>query len=158
MIQDVNPLYERFMREALKEAQKAYDMGEVPVGAVIVKDNEIIARGHNLRERDQNPILHAEIIAIHRAAQAVKSWRLTGCEIYVTIEPCPMCAGAMVQGRLDRLVFGAGDPKSGCAGSRYDLVRDQRFNHRLEVVEGVLEDECSQIIKKFFRMKREQRL
>ncbi|HZJ57999.1 MAG TPA: tRNA adenosine(34) deaminase TadA [Clostridia bacterium] len=147
-----------FMREALKEAQKAYDLGEVPVGAVIVRNNKIIARGHNLREKDQNPVLHAEIIAIQKAALEVKSWRLTGCEIYVTIEPCPMCAGAMVQGRLERLVFGAKDPKSGCAGSLYDLVRDQRFNHRLEVVEGILGNECAQIIKDFFRRKRDQRL
>ncbi len=144
------------MREALKEAQKAYDLDEVPIGAVIVKDGEIIARGHNLREKEQNPILHAEMVAIYNAALKVKSWRLTGCEIYVTIEPCPMCAGAMIQGRLDRIIFGARDPKAGCAGSLYDLVQDQRFNHRLEVVEGILVDECRQIIKDFFRKKRER--
>ena len=150
-------LHEKFMREALKEARKAYDLDEVPIGAVIVKDGEIIARGHNLREKKQNPILHAEIIAIDNAAKKVKSWRLTGCQIYVTIEPCPMCAGAMIQGRLDQVIFGARDPKAGCVGSLYNLVGDQRFNHRLEVTEGILEEECRQIIKDFFRKKREQR-
>ncbi len=150
-------LYEKYMKEALKEAQKAYDLDEVPIGAVIVKGGEIIARGHNLREKDQSPLLHAEMIAINNAAKKVKSWRLTGCEIYVTIEPCPMCAGAMIQGRLDRVIFGARDPKAGCVGSLYNLVQDQRFNHRLEVVEGVLEDECRGIIRDFFRKKREQK-
>jgi len=150
-------LREKFMREALKEAQKAYELDEVPIGAVIVKDGQIIARGHNLREREQNPILHAEIVAICRAAQKVKSWRLTGCEIYVTIEPCPMCAGALIQSRLDRVIFGARDPKAGCTGSLYNLVQDSRFNHRLEVVEGVLEEDCRQIIKDFFRMKRQKK-
>ena len=154
---DVVLLYEEFMREALKEAQKAYDLDEVPIGAVVVKDGEIIGRGHNLREKDQDPTLHAEIIAIANAARAAKSWRLTGCEIYVTIEPCPMCAGAMIQGRLDSLIFGAKDPKGGCAGSLYDLVRDQRFNHRLEVIDGVLEDECGQLMTDFFREKRKHR-
>lgn len=147
-------MHERFMKEALKEAKKAYELDEVPIGAVIVKDGEIIARGHNQREMDHNPLYHAEMIAIHHAAQKVKSWRLTGCDIYVTIEPCPMCAGAMIQGRLDRLIFGARDPKAGCAGSLYDLVRDQRFNHRLHVEEGILEDRCSRIIRDFFRNKR----
>lgn len=154
----MNILYEGFMREALNEAKKACALGEVPIGAVIVKDNEIIARGHNLREKDQSPILHAEIIAIHRAALMLGSWRLTGCEIYVTIEPCPMCAGAMIQARLDRLIFGAKDPKSGCTGSLYNLVEDPRFNHRLELVSGILKDECSQIIRDFFQEKREGRM
>ncbi|NLI60107.1 MAG: nucleoside deaminase [Clostridiales bacterium] len=150
-------LNERFMVEALKEAQKAYDLDEVPIGAVVVKDGEIIGRGYNLREKAQNPILHAEMLAISRAAQRVKSWRLTGCEIYVTIEPCPMCAGAMIQGRLDRLIFGARDPKAGCAGSLYDIVQDRRFNHRLEVVEGILKEDCSRIIKDFFKKKRQEK-
>lgn len=145
------------MEEALKEAQKAYDMDEVPIGAVVVKDGQIIGRGHNLRESEKDPTLHAEMVAIREAAAKVKSWRLTDCEIYVTIEPCPMCAGAMIQSRIDRLIFGARDPKAGCAGSLYNLLEDPRFNHRVEIVESILEEECRDIIKTFFRNKRNKK-
>lgn len=147
-------LFDKFMKEALKEAKKAYDLDEVPVGAVVVKDGEIIGRGYNLRETEKDPTLHAEIVAIRQAADKIKSWRLTGCEIYVTIEPCPMCAGAIIQARIDRLIFGAQDIKAGCAGSLYNLLQDVRFNHRVEIIEGILEEECRSIIQSFFRSKR----
>lgn len=150
-------MFEKYMEEALKEAQKAYDMDEVPIGAVVVKDGQIIGRGHNLRESEKDPTLHAEMVAIREAAAKVKSWRLTDCEIYVTIEPCPMCAGAMIQSRIDRLIFGARDPKAGCAGSLYNLLEDPRFNHRVEIVESILEEECRDIIKTFFRNKRNKK-
>jgi len=150
-------LFDKYMEEALKEAEKAFDLDEVPIGAVVVKDGEIIGRGYNLRETGKDPTLHAEMIAIRQAAAKVKSWRLTGCEIYVTIEPCPMCAGAMIQARVDRIIFGARDPKAGCAGSLYNLLQDDRFNHRVEVIEGIMEEQCRDIIQKFFRNKRDQK-
>lgn len=142
------------MAEALIEAEKAYNMGEVPIGAVVVKDGHIIGRGHNLREAKKDPTLHAEIIAIREAAAFLGGWRLIGCDIYVTIEPCPMCAGAMIQGRIDRLIFGALDAKSGCAGSLYNLPEDKRFNHRLKVIPGIMADECRTIMQNFFRARR----
>ncbi|MFO7294707.1 MAG: tRNA adenosine(34) deaminase TadA [Clostridia bacterium] len=144
------------MQQALVEAQKAYDMGEVPIGAVIVKDGEVIARGHNLRETEKDPTLHAEMVAIREAAKHLGGWRLTGCELYVTIEPCPMCAGAIIQARIQRVVFGALDPKAGCAGSLYNLLQDPRFNHRVEVISGVMEEECRRIMQEFFRERREK--
>ncbi|NLX69343.1 MAG: nucleoside deaminase [Clostridiales bacterium] len=142
------------MEQALEEAQKAYDMGEVPIGAVIVKDGIIIARGHNLRETYKDPTLHAEMVAIREAAEKLGGWRLSGCELYVTLEPCPMCAGAIIQSRIERVIFGAMDPKGGCAGSLYNLLADSRFNHRAEVVSGVMEEECRRIIQIFFKAKR----
>jgi len=144
------------MQQALLEARKAYDMGEVPIGAVIVKDGKVIARGHNLRETEKDPTLHAEMVAIREAARYLGGWRLTGCELYVTIEPCPMCAGAIIQARIERVVFGAMDPKAGCAGSLYNLLQDPRFNHRVEVVGGVMEEECRRIMQDFFRARREK--
>lgn len=147
-------IQEALMQEALVEAQKAYVFDEVPIGAVVVKDGKIIGRGHNLRERVKDPTLHAEIIAIKQAAKALGSWRLSDCDLYVTIEPCPMCAGAVLQARIRQLIFGARDPKAGCAGSLYNLLQDPRFNHQTEVVEGVLEEDCSQIMKDYFRQKR----
>jgi tRNA(adenine34) deaminase len=124
-----------FMREALAEAQKAYQLDEVPIGAVVVKNGEVIGRGHNLRESKKDPTLHAEIIAIRQAAAVLGGWRLTDCDLYVTIEPCPMCAGAILQARIRRLIFGARDPKAGCAGSLYNLLEDTRFIWRgIEVV------------------------
>ncbi len=142
---------EEFMREALKEAWKAAKKGEVPVGAVVVKDGEIIARGHNLRERLGDPTAHAEILALREAAFRVGGWRLNGCTLYVTMEPCPMCAGAAIQGRLDRVVYGAADPKAGAAGSCVDLLSLGCFNHRLEVTGGVLADRCAYVLQEFFR-------
>ncbi|SKC91781.1 tRNA adenosine(34) deaminase TadA [Maledivibacter halophilus] len=145
-----------FMKEALKEAKKAYNLREIPIGAVIVKNNEIIARGHNLRETAKDPTAHAEIIAIRRASQVLGGWRLTGCDLYVTIEPCSMCAGAIVMARINRLFIGSMDPKGGAAGSLYNIVNDDRLNHKAEVIYNVLSDECSSIMKEFFRSLRKK--
>jgi len=140
----------KWMREALVEARQAASLGEVPVGAVVVRADEIVGRGHNRREIDGDPVAHAEIVAIRQAAEAVGNWRLTGCSLYVTLEPCAMCAGALVNSRVERLVFGTGDPKAGYCGSLGNLVEDPRLNHRLEATEGVLSEECSEVIQRFF--------
>ncbi len=139
-----------FMREALSEAQKAFDKGEVPVGAVIVKDGEIVSRGHNLKESTKNPIKHAEIVAIEAACKVLGDWRLTDCELFVTLEPCIMCCGAIVQARIRKVYFGVPDPKAGAVVSLYRIFDDTRLNHRVEYEGGFLSDECSTIIKKFF--------
>ncbi|NLY55850.1 MAG: nucleoside deaminase [Firmicutes bacterium] len=138
------------MQAALTEAERAYELGEIPIGAVITLDGEIVGRGHNLKETQKDPTLHAEIVALRDAASRLGTWRLTGTTIYVTIEPCPMCAGALVQARVKRLVYGADDPKAGAVGSLMDLVRDPRLNHRLEVTRGVLAEESRQILQRFF--------
>jgi len=145
---------EFFIREALTEAQSAALLGEVPIGAVIVANQEIIARGHNLRETLADPTAHAEIVALRAAAVVNGHWRLTGMTLYCTLEPCPMCAGALVQARIERLVYGAADPKAGAAGTLMNIVQDFRLNHRLKVTSGVLELECGQILKDFFRNRR----
>ena len=147
---------EFFMREALKEAQKAYDQAEVPIGAVVVLNGEIIGRGHNLREKEQDATLHAEIKAIRQANQHLGSWRLEDCELFVTLEPCPMCSGAMILARLKKVTFGAFDPKSGTAGTFMNLLQDERFNHQVEVEQGILEDECKEILQTFFKGLRER--
>jgi len=139
------------MEQALALAQQAASLGEVPVGAVAVKDGQVIGRGFNRREIDRNPFAHAELLALSEAAKAVEAWRLTGVTLYVTLEPCAMCAGAMVQGRVTRLVFGAADPKAGAVGSLYDLVQEPRHNHRVLVTGGVLAEQCGAILKEFFR-------
>lgn len=141
---------EAFMREALALARQAGSLGEVPVGAVAVKDGAIVGRGFNRREVDQDPFAHAEFSAMRQAARAVGAWRLTGVTVYVTLEPCTMCAGALVLARVSRLVFGAVDPKAGAVGSLYDLAREPRLNHRVEVTGGVLADECGAALKAFF--------
>ncbi|TYP52515.1 tRNA adenosine(34) deaminase TadA [Thermosediminibacter litoriperuensis] len=146
--------HEYFMREALKEARKAFEEDEVPIGAVIAYDGRIIARAHNLREGSRDATAHAEVLAIRAACDAMGTWRLTGCSLYVTLEPCPMCAGAIILARLDRVVFGAQDPKAGAAGSVVDLFSVERFNHHPEVVSGVLAEECGILLKEFFRQKR----
>lgn len=146
---------EKFMKQALKEAQKAFDEDEVPVGVVIVKDGKVIARAHNTKEKTQDALHHSEILAIKKACKKLQSWRLIDCDIYVTLEPCYMCAGAIVNSRINRVIFGASDPKAGCCGTLYNLVQDKRFNHRVkEVKSGVLGEECSQIISQFFAQKR----
>ena len=145
----------QFMEEALREAEKALALAEVPVGAVVVYEGAIYARGHNLRESSGDPTAHAEIVALRRAAARRGSWRLHGMTIYVTLEPCPMCAGAMINARLTRLVFGAFDPKAGAAGSLMNLVNDDRLNHRLAVTSGVLTDAAAGLLTEFFRQKRE---
>jgi tRNA(adenine34) deaminase len=142
---------ERWMQHALAEAKKAGQEDEVPVGAVVVRDGRILGRGHNRTEGLQDPTAHAEILAIGAAASALKSWRLEGASIYVTVEPCSMCAGALVLTRMKRLIFGARDPKAGACGSVLNIVQNPRLNHRLEITEGVLADEASQLLRKFFR-------
>jgi tRNA(adenine34) deaminase len=141
---------ERVMRLALEEARSAAAGGDVPVGAVIVRGDEILARAGNAREREQDPTAHAEILALRRASSATGSWHLEACAMVVTLEPCAMCAGAIVLARLDRLVFGASDPKAGFAGSLGDLVRDGRLNHEVDVTVGVLAQECGEILRAFF--------
>lgn len=140
----------RFMRQALVEARAAAGRGEVPVGAVVVREGTIVGRGHNLRESTNDPLAHAELKAIAEAARATGHWRLIGCTLYVTLEPCAMCAGALVNSRVERLVYGARDPKAGFVGSLGDLVRDPRLNHRLEVSEGVLAEDCGKLLASFF--------
>uniref|UniRef100_UPI0022E1B071 tRNA adenosine(34) deaminase TadA n=1 Tax=Candidatus Collinsella stercoripullorum TaxID=2838522 RepID=UPI0022E1B071 len=141
---------ERFMREALAEAARAAELGEVPIGAVVVYDGQVIARAHNLREHDEDPSAHAEFSAMLAAARALGRWRLTGCTVYVTLEPCPMCAGLMVNARVDRCVYGARDPKGGAVGTLYDLSCDSRLNHAFAVRSGVLEEECAAQLREFF--------
>ncbi len=141
---------EIYMREALKEAHKAYQKNETPIGCVITRDGKIIARGYNKRDHKGDVLAHAEIEAIGRACRKTHDWRLEGCTIYVTLEPCPMCAGAIVQSRIDRLVIGAMSPKAGCAGSIMNLMDVPEFNHRVDVTTGVLEDECSSMLTEFF--------
>lgn len=142
---------EYWMREAIAEAKKAEAIREVPIGAVIVRGNRVIARGHNVREATLNPTTHAEMIAISTASQALQTWRLQGCTLYVTLEPCPMCAGAIMLARVPRVVFGASDPKAGCAGTLMNLLNDPRFNHQSTVTGGVLADDCGQMLTAFFR-------
>ncbi|MDD4335049.1 MAG: tRNA adenosine(34) deaminase TadA [Desulfotomaculaceae bacterium] len=145
-----------YMREALVEAEKAYVLGEAPVGAVVALDGKIIGRGHNLRETLKDSSAHAELLALREAAGHLGDWRLNGTVLYSTLEPCPMCAGALVQFRVPILVYGAADPKGGAVDSVIDVVRQPRFNHRVEVVAGVLEEECRHILQKFFRELREK--
>nr|WP_207654285.1 tRNA adenosine(34) deaminase TadA [Caloramator fervidus] len=149
-------MHEYYMRIALKEAEKSLLVDEVPVGAIIVKDGKIIARAHNLRETLKDATAHAEILAINEACRVLGGWRLIDCIMYVTLEPCPMCAGAIVNSRIKTLVFGASDPKSGACGSIYNIVNDERLNHRVEVIGGVLRQECGDILKNFFKNKRKR--
>jgi len=145
---------ERFMRMAIEAAKIAQDNGDVPIGAVIIHKDQVIAKAYNQREQLNDPTAHAEIIAMTQAAAALESWRLASCTIYVTLEPCPMCAGALVLARIDRLVYGCADPKAGACGSLYNIVQDSRLNHRLDVTSGVLENECSQLLQDFFKLRR----
>lgn len=145
------------MREALEEAKKAYSIYEVPVGAIIVYNGQIIGRGYNKRESLKDPTAHAEIQAIKEASKFLDAWRLLDCTMYVTLEPCAMCAGAIVNSRIDRLVIGTRDPKRGCCGTVEDLTNHPKFNHRLEVEFGVLEEECSSILSNFFKELRESK-
>lgn len=140
----------RYMKEALRQAAKAAALGEVPIGCVIVHDGKIIGRGYNRRNTDKSTLSHAEITAIRKASKAVDDWRLEDCTLYVTLEPCQMCSGAIVQARIPRVVMGCRNPKAGCAGSILNLLQMKEFNHRVEITEGVLEGECSDILKNFF--------
>ncbi|HEY2738933.1 MAG TPA: tRNA adenosine(34) deaminase TadA [Thermoanaerobaculia bacterium] len=139
-----------WMREALAEAERAAVIGEVPIGAVVVRGGEVIGRGHNRRETDGDPLAHAELLAIREAARWMGGWRLTECTLYCTLEPCPMCAGALVNSRVERLVYGAADPKAGWCGTLGNLVQDPRLNHRLEVTAGVLAEESAALLRGFF--------
>ena len=152
---DLNSFHAQYMNIALEEAQKAAAKGEVPVGAVVVQDETVIGRAHNLRESSMNPVAHAEILALQKASWELKRWRLSGTTLYVTLEPCCMCAGALVLARIDRLVYACTDLKGGACGSIYDIPRDQRMNHPIEVVCGVLEDDCRHMIQSFFQTQRE---
>ena len=141
----------KFMKEALKEAQKAYDKKEIPVGAVIVKDNKIIARAHNVKEEKNDTTKHAEIIAIQQASKKLNAWRLTGCEMYVTLEPCSMCAGALIQSRISKVYIGTMDYKTGACGSVLNLLKDYEFNHKVEMEKDILQEDCEKILKDFFK-------
>ena len=144
-------MQEYFMKQALKEAKKAYDKLEIPVGAVIVKDGKIIARAHNIKEEKVDTTKHAEIIAIQKASKKLHSWRLNDCKMYVTLEPCPMCAGAIIQARLKKLYVGTMDEKTGACGSVLNLLEDYKFNHKVELETGLLKTECETILKDFFK-------
>jgi tRNA(adenine34) deaminase len=153
-IQVVDPMHERFMEVAIEEAEQALREEEVPIGAAIVHEGRVIARAHNQREQLHDPTAHAEMIAITQAAESRQSWRLDDCTLYVTLEPCPMCAGAIVQARLPLVVYGATDPKAGAVQSLYRLLDDSRLNHRAEVIAGVLADRCGQMLSRFFQEQR----
>ena len=148
---------ERFMRTVIEAARIAEDNGDIPIGAVIVLENNIIAKAYNQREQLADPTAHAEIIALTQAAAALENWHLNGCTMYVTLEPCPMCAGALVLSRMDRLVYGCDDPKSGACGSLYNIVADERLNHRLEVTSGVLAEQCREQLQNFFQQRRDEK-
>jgi tRNA(adenine34) deaminase len=145
---------EQFMRAAIDQARIAEENGDVPIGAVIVHKNQIIAKAYNQREQLQDPTAHAEIIALTQAAAALENWHLNGCTMYVTLEPCPMCAGALVLSRMDKLVYGCDDPKTGAVKSLYKIVTDERLNHRLKVISGVLTGECTKLLQDFFQSRR----
>jgi len=146
-----------FMKQALEEAQQAALLGEVPIGAVLVYEGKIIARAHNLRETTQNATTHAELLVIQEACKKIGSWRLEDTTLYVTLEPCPMCAGAILQSRVPRVVYGARDQKAGCVDSLYHLLNDERFNHECDVTEGILAEECGQILTDFFKALRDRK-
>ena len=148
---------EKYMKAAIREAKKAYALEEVPIGCVIVQNNKIIARGYNRRNTDKNTLAHAELAAIKKASKKTGDWRLEDCTMYVTLEPCQMCAGAIVQSRLGKVVIGSMNPKAGCAGSVLNLLQMREFNHQVEMVTGVLEEECSEMLSAFFRELREKK-
>jgi len=149
-------LNEKFMKEALKEAKKALEQEEVPVGAIIVKDGKIIARAHNIKEQKNDATCHAEILAIKKACKKLNSWRLIGCEMYVTLEPCSMCAGALINSRIKKLYIGTPDEKTGACGSVLNLLEDYKFNHKIEIEKYILKEECEKILKDFFKFLRER--
>ena len=146
-----NKAKEKYMKEALKEAKKAYEKLEVPIGAVIVKDGKIIAKAHNLRESKKNAVAHAEILAIQKACKKLDAWRLMNCDIYITLEPCAMCAGAIINSRIRKVYVGASEPKSGAGGSKINLFNDYKYNHTVEYEAGILEEDCKKILQEFFK-------
>lgn len=147
---------ENYMKEAIKQAKKAYELVEVPIGCVIVHEDKIIGRGYNRRVTDKNPLAHAELVAIKKASKKLNDWRLEDCTMYVTLEPCQMCAGAIIQARIKRVVVGCMNPKAGCAGSILNLLQVKKFNHQAELITGVMETECSLMMKEFFRQLRQR--
>jgi tRNA(adenine34) deaminase len=148
---------EHYMQLAIEQAKKALEKDEVPIGAIIVHQDEVIASGFNVREKSQETLSHAELIAIQQANKRIGSWRLEDCTLYVTLEPCPMCAGAIVQSRIKRVVYGATDPKAGCAGTLMNLLDQKQFNHQADVTSGVMEQECSELLSNFFKALRERK-
>ncbi len=154
---DMQKIDEKYMREAIRQAKKAYAIGEVPIGCVVVYEDKIVGRGYNRRTKDKNTLAHAELIAIRKASKKLGDWRLEGCTMYVTLEPCQMCSGAIVQSRMTRVVVGCMNPKAGCAGSILNLLQMEEFNHQVELTTGVLGDECSQMMKTFFKELRESK-
>lgn len=148
---------EKYMKEAIRQAHKAWKLDEVPIGCVIVKDGKIIARGYNRRNTDKNTLAHAELQAIKKASRVLKDWRLEECTMYITLEPCQMCAGAIVQARIPKVVIGSRNPKAGCAGSILNLLQVPQFNHQVELTEGILEEECSSMLSNFFKELRKRR-
>ena len=153
---DNNIIHEKYMNAAIKQAKKAYDLGEVPIGCVIVHEGKIIGRGYNRRNTDKNTLAHAEITAINKASKKIGDWRLEECTLYVTLEPCQMCAGAIVQARITEVVMGCMNPKAGCGGSILNILEMPQFNHQVKVVRGILEETCSQMLKDFFTELRER--
>lgn len=154
---------EKYMKQAIRLAEKAMDLGEVPIGCIIVYDGKVIGRGYNRRNTDKNTLAHAEITAINKASKKIGDWRLEDCTLYVTLEPCQMCAGAIVQSRIPKVVYGCDNPKAGCAGSILNILNHPAFNHQVDTTKGVLEEECSLILKEFFaslrkRLKTEREL
>lgn len=148
---------EKYMKEAIRQARKAYALGEVPIGCVIVCGDKIVGRGYNRRTIDKNTLAHAELAAIKKASKKLGDWRLEGCTLYVTLEPCQMCSGAIIQARIDRVVVGCMNPKAGCAGSILNLLQMEQFNHQTELTTGVLGEQCSQMMKDFFRELRQKK-
>ncbi len=157
MEEDMIQIHEKFMKEALKQAKKAYQIGEAPIGCVIVKDGKIIARGYNQRNKKHNTLAHAELLAIGKACKKLEDWRVENCTMYITLEPCQMCAGAIVQARIPNVVIGARNKKAGCAGSIINLLQMSAFNHQVELTDGVLEEECAALMQNFFREMRENK-
>ena len=149
--EEKRPIHEKYMKDAIRQAKKAAALGEVPIGCVIVHDGQVIGRGYNRRNTDKSTLAHAEITAIKRASKKLGDWRLEDCTLYVTLEPCQMCAGAIVQARIPEVMIGCMNPKAGCAGSIYNLLQEPAFNHQVSLFKGVLEEECSQMLKDFFR-------
>lgn len=148
---------EKYMKEAMKQAKKAYKQDEVPIGCVIVHEDKIIARAYNKRNMKKNPLAHAEIMAINKAAKALGDWRLEECTMYITLEPCQMCAGAIVQARIPKVVIGSMNPKAGCAGSILNLLQVAKFNHQVEIVSGIMEKECTEMLQNFFKELRKKK-
>lgn len=146
----------KYMKEAIRQAEKAYALGEVPIGCVIARDGKIVGRGYNRRNTDKNTLSHAELTAIRRASKKLGDWRLEGCTMYVTLEPCQMCSGALVQSRIDKVVIGCMNPKAGCAGSILNLLNMPEFNHQVEIETGVMEEECREVLRRFFKELRER--